>query len=134
MLLNKLQENNKQLFMELELLLVNVDGDFSESEKELVQRHCKEMGIEPIEYDDEIKLDDLLQKINEGMTVKEKKIILIELITVALIDGVYDNKEKQFVDSLRKLLQIPEEVAEQAYGLVNKLVETSISVENFVEW
>lgn len=134
MLLYKLQDKNKQLFMELELLLVNVDGDYSESEKNLVQRHCKEMGIEPIEYDGDLKLDDILQKINEGMTVMEKKIIFIELITVAMIDGVYDNKERQFVDSLRKLLEIPEEVAEQAYGLVNKLVETSTSIENFVEW
>lgn len=63
-----------------------------------------------------------------------KKFILIELLTVAFIDGVYDDREKEFVESLRKVLQIPEEVGKQAFDMVKNLVDASTSIENFVEW
>lgn len=47
---------------------------------------------------------------------------------------MYDDREKEFVGNLRKVLQIPEEVGEQAFDMVKKLVDASTSIENFVEW
>lgn len=134
MLLHKLQEHNKKLFLELELILANVDGDFSINEEELIHKHCREMGIEPVEYNQEMALENVVKGIEANMTVQEKKIIFIELITVAVIDGVYDSKEEEFVEALRKLLGIPDEVAEQAFGLVKDLIDASSKIENFVEW
>ncbi len=134
MLLGQLSENNKKLFIELEMILASIDGSFSTSEKELIERHCKEMGIDPADCSAGISLDETVKNIYENMSVKEKKIIFIELITLAVIDGVYDDKEKELVDSLRKMLGIPEEVGIQAFELVNRLVKVSAEIENFVKW
>ena len=57
-----------------------------------------------------------------------------KLITVAIIDGVYDEREKEFVEYLRKMLHMPKEVGEQALALVQKLIDASVSIENFVAW
>lgn len=134
MLLGQLSENSKKLFLQLEMLLANIDGSFSTSEKELIERHCKEMGIYSADYGADISLDETVKNIYENMSIKEKKIILIELITLAVIDGVYDDKEKELVDSLRKMLGIPEEVGVQALELVQRLVKVSAEIENFVQW
>lgn len=134
MLLNKLQDENKKLFLRLEMLLVNIDGKYCDSERRLVEQHCREMGIQPIEYDKTVTIEKIAETINREMSVEERKIILIELITVAIIDGVYDEREKEFVEYLRKMLHMPKEVGEQALALVQKLIDASVSIENFVAW
>ncbi len=134
MLLGQLSENNKKLFLQLEMMLASIDGSFSASEKELIERHCKEMGINSEDCSTDTSLDETVKNIYENMSIKEKKIIFIELITLAVIDSVYDNKEKELVDSLRKMLGIPEEVGVQALELVDRLVKVSAEIENFVEW
>ena len=134
MLLNKLQDENKELFLRLEMLLVNIDGKYCDSERRLVEQHCREMGIQPIEYDKTVTIEKIAETINREMSVEERKIILIELITVAIIDGDYDEREKEFVEYLRKMLHMPKEVGEQALALVQKLIDASVSIENFVAW
>ena len=125
MLLNKLQDENKELFLRLEMLLVNIDGKYCDSERRLVEQHCREMGIQPIEYDKTVTIEKIAETINREMSVEERKIILIELITVAIIDGVYDEREKEFVEYLRKMLHMPKEVGEQALALVQKLIDAA---------
>lgn len=134
MLLNQLSEKSKHTFLKLETFLANVDGKFDKSEEKIIKAHCNEMGLEPIPYDVSIPLEEIVEGVNTEVTVREKKIILIELLTVAIVDGIYDDTEKEFVAALRKLLQIPEEVVQQAYEMVKKLTDISISIENFVEW
>lgn len=134
MLLGQLSENNKKLFLQLELILSNIDGDCSANEQALIERHCNEMGIEYASCDINVSLDETIQQIQAEMSVKERKIILIELITLAIVDGVFDDKEKQLVESLRKILGIPEVVGDQALELVERLVKVSTEIENFVEW
>lgn len=134
MLLGQLSENGKKLFLSLATVLANIDGECSVSEQRLLKQYCEEMSIDPIPYDANTNIQDIVRYINESMTVKEKKIIFIELIAVAVIDGVYDDKEKEFVESLRKLLKIPEDVGRQAFDMIKLLVDASTSIENFVEW
>ncbi len=45
MLLNKLQDENKELFLRLEMLLVNIDGKYCDSERRLVEQHCRKWGF-----------------------------------------------------------------------------------------
>ncbi len=134
MLLNRLQDKNKKLFLQLETILVHIDGEYSDTEKKIVKNHCEEMGLEPIEYDSDVDIKELAGMINNEMSVEEKKIIFIELITVAIIDGVYDSREKEFVESLGKMLALPKEVGDQAFEMVQKLIDATESIENFVEW
>lgn len=134
MLLRQLSDDNKKLFYTLEMLLANADGICREEEKKLIQNHCEEMGLESVDYDEKIKLEEILASINSQMSKKEKKIIFIELISTALVDGEYHEKEKKLIKSLRNILQIPEEVSEQAVDLMQKLFNVSKEVENFVEW
>ena len=134
MLLSQLSDESKKLFLNLEMILANVDGEFSESEKKAIANHCAEMKIEPIAYDETVQLENVISAINNTMTKKEKKIVFIELVSIALVDGEYHESEKKFIESLREFLQIPEEVSEQAVGLMQKLLDISKEIDNFVEW
>lgn len=134
MLLGKLSEKSKILFFQMEMVLANIDGTYDTAEKSLIESHCKEMGLDSPQCEVNVSLDDIVKNIQRDMSVKERKIILIELLTVAVVDGVYNDKEKELVDSVRKILCIPEEVGNQALDLVKNLLRISREVENFVEW
>ena len=69
MLLNKLQDENKELFLRLEMLLVNIDGKYCDCERRLVEQHCREMGIQPIEYDKTVTIEKIAETINREMSV-----------------------------------------------------------------
>lgn len=134
MLLGKLSEDSKKLFFQLEMLLASIDGAYDASEKELIEKHCKEMEIVPDNLEADVSLDEVIKGINAKMSVQEKKIIFIELLTVAVVDGIYDDREKKLVDAVEKTLGIPEEVGNQALELVTNLVKVSTEIQNFVEW
>ena len=93
------------------------------------------MGIEYKGINDiNVELKELVDNINSSLTKREKKIIFIELIAVALVDGEYHENEKKVIEQMRKLLNIPEEIADDAVDLVNKLMTVTNSLQNFVEW
>ena len=75
MLLSQLSDESKNLFLNLEMILANIDGEFGESEKKAIANHCAEMKIEPIAYDETVQLENVISAINNTMTKKEKKIV-----------------------------------------------------------
>ena len=134
MLLGKLSTENKKLFFDLELALANIDGAFDPREEQLIRSHCAEMGIEYAPASGGTDLNELVQRIRNGMTAMEKKIIFIELVAVALADGTYEEEEQKFVKELQDLFGIPESVAAQATELIRGLITQSRAIEDFVMW
>lgn len=133
MLLGKLaSEKHKEMFLNLELWLVEADGHFDDVEKRLVDQHCAEMGISNNEYKKEKAFDEIVKEINIDMSVEEKKIIFIELLSIAYVDEDFSAEEKKFVKKIQEILQISDDDAEQAEEIVANLIAYTKKLEAFV--
>lgn len=132
MYLSRLDSDKKHLFLDLELYLSKTDGNFSESERQIIDTHCMEMRIDNNKYECELPFDELLRKLKENCTTEEKHIIFIELLTVVMADNVYHDSEKMIVDKLSEILDIKENEVKKAFDAVNKMREAYEEFARFV--
>lgn len=95
MYLNMLSSEQKHMFLDLELSIARVDGNFSDSEKKIVDAHCIEMRIDNNGYEPELSQDELFGKVRSSFDEKEKHIIFLELVATILADEVYHQEEKE---------------------------------------
>ena len=130
----KLSDSNKKYYLNLSLYLAKSDGMFSDVEKKLIDTQCAEMGIDNTGYKEELDFEELCQKIRTSTTNNEKKIIFIELISLAFVDEEFADEEKEFVEQVKKMLEIPDEVANQAIDIISNIVKYTKTLEEFVEW
>ena len=130
----KLSDSNKKYYLNLSLYLAKSDGMFSDVEKKLIDTQCAEMGIDNKGYKEELDFEELCQKIRTSTTNNEKKIIFIELISLAFVDEEFADEEKEFVEQVKKMLEIPDEVANQAIDIISNIVKYTKTLEEFVEW
>ncbi len=135
MFLNSMSEEGKKLFYNLEIILAHSDEDFDGTEEALIKSHCAEMGLEYTgNVDLGMSIKDVISAINAKLSKREKKIIFVELVAVALVDGEYHENEKKVIEELRSLMGIPVDVADDAIKLINNLMSITNSLRNFVEW
>lgn len=134
MLLMKLSDKSKKYYLDLSLYLAESDGFFSDIEKKLIDTQCAEMGIDNNDYTEELSFEEVCQTIRTSATNNEKKIIFIELISLAFVDEEFTDEENVFVEQVRRLLEIPEEVSEQAIDIISNIVKYTKTLEDFVEW
>lgn len=134
MLLMRLSDENKKYYLNLSLCLAKADGVFSDSEKKLIDAQCAEMGIDNNDYRENFSCDDVCKKICQTAANAEKKIMFMELVSLALVDEEFVEEEKAFVEKVRNLLEIPQEVATQAIDIISNILKYTKTLENFVEW
>ena len=95
MYLSILKENEKELFLELVYALSSVDGDVANEEKIMIQSYCDELGI--VASPSNISKLDVVNTLAENSDIQSKKIIIFELIGLAMTDNNYNEEEKEFV-------------------------------------
>ena len=88
MFLSELRDTQKELFLDLSIYLSMRDGNFADVEKNTIIQMCKEMGIDkrlvPV-----LNFDDVLNQLAESVTIREKRIIILEIGGVILADGFF---------------------------------------------
>lgn len=92
MFLNKLENNEKIAFLTLAHHIARSDGDFSESERNVISTYCLEMQIEDIHYEEQnFNLNEILEKINNK---ENQKIVLLEIMALIYSDGLHEEEQK----------------------------------------
>ena len=109
MYLFQLSNEKRHIFLDLELYMSKIDGNFSKEEKEIIDTHCLEMHIDNNNYECELSLDTVLTRISEDFDKKEKRIVFLELLATVLADGVYDNSEKDLIEKLKETFEIKDD-------------------------
>ncbi len=102
MYLALLNEKEKELFLGLAYNLAYIDGNYSDKEQKLINEYCQEMQIQFAAETMVKSVDDIISAINQMSNDKIKKIFLLELIGLAMIDGNYDDSEKKIVYKMGK--------------------------------
>lgn len=118
MYLSMLSNEEKHLFLELELYMAKIDGDFSQAERDIIDAHCIEMHIDNNNYECEYPLDIVLSRLTQRCNYTIKHIIFLELTATVLADEVYHDSEKTMMNKLAGVLDISESDIKEAYDLI----------------
>ena len=121
MYLSMLDNEKRHLFLNLEIYMSQIDGDFSEEEKTIINAHCIEMHIDNNNYEPDIPRDEVLKALRETLTSQEKKIVFLELAATILADNVYHEAEKKLVENLAELLDISEADINCAFSIIKDM-------------
>lgn len=119
MYLALLDDEKKELFLNLEIHISRTDGEFGDDEKMIIDTHCMEMGIDNHNYESWINYDSVISTLSEQCNKLEKRIIFFELAAVVLADGVYHDNEKTMLYELGKYFDINNDKVD---GLIDTLI------------
>ncbi len=132
MYLTLLDEKEKESFLGLAYNLAAADGNYSDEEKAMIRSYCQEMQFE---FDDTKMVketSELLNAINSGSNTKIKKIIIFELIGLAMADGGYDKDEKELINLAEKQFGIEEGFAKKCEDGLIKYIEFQTALNQIV--
>lgn len=98
MFLNKLDNQAKEVFLNLAYCVAKSDKSFSNSQRLLIDGYLKEMNIQDVVFDEnKFSLVDCITKVKEK---KYQKIILIELLAIVYTDNIMHEAEKILIDKI----------------------------------
>lgn len=113
MYLNLLKDNEKELFLEMVYYLAVADGNYSDSEKLMMKEYCKEMQVEILHGTIKRTVEEILDEINNKSDEKAKRIFIFELVGLALVDGCYDESEKEFINKIADKFSVNGQLTEK---------------------
>lgn len=130
MFLNQLAKENKELFLKVCIHAAWSNGVFVNEEKEMIFAYCREMCISENapEYDGTI--DAVIAELAEKASDKEKNIIVLEILGLVKADGVYEEKEVEFMNSLVSRMKVKEGVLSKLNSLIT--IYTTVCNELFL--
>ena len=123
MYLAQLNQDEKEIFLGLAQVLSKVDNIVSIEENQMMKQYCKEMEIDNKFYSQNVP--EMITKV-AGYDSKTKKIIILELIGLALCDTKYDIREKEFILNLAEKMNVTNEFIDKC----EQLVREYISIQN----
>lgn len=123
MFLNYLQEENKKNFLKVCVHAALSNGIFAKEEEKTLGAYCREMNIKEWIPEREGTFVELIENIKRNTTSSERNIIVIEILALLNSDGEYDVKEKEFMQSLIKGLDVSEERLEKFSELLEQYTE-----------
>ena len=100
MYLATLSLEQKQLFMEFAYRLACIDGEYSNMEVMTMDVYRQETGIEFDENSVTRSADEIISRLAEVCDARELRIIVFEMMGLALADGKYDEKEKRLFSDM----------------------------------
>ena len=133
MYLSLLNYEKRHLFLNLEIYMSQIDGDFSEEEKNIINAHCIEMHIDNNNYEPDMPRDEVFAQLQDTLTMKEKKIVFLELAATILADNVYHALEKELVDKFAGILNITDEEVNEAFSIINDMKNVYERCAGFIQ-
>lgn len=132
MYLSILENKEKEKFLKIAYVLVGIDGDFSYNERIMMDSYCKEMQISVDIENLQGSEADALENICEIFNKEKGKIVVFELIGLAMADGNFDENERAYISKISKKLDIPEEFGKECESILTSYFEIQNSLNNLI--
>lgn len=123
MFLNRLSEVTKESFLKICVYASLSNEMFADEEKETLFAYCREMNVPESIPDTPESFDELIKKINSETNNEEKNIYLLETLALIKSDGIYDEKEQEFMKKLTNGLGFSDDVLDKYNKLLEKYLE-----------
>ena len=128
MYLGLLNEKEKKMFLDFAQYVSASDGNVGVEETETLKAYCVEMNIST-QFEKPIKtVDNVIEEINSLCDDRSKKIIIFELIGLALSDNSYDIAEKNLINSAIESFNMDKNYIQEC----EKIISEYISFQNRV--
>lgn len=98
MFLTKLQQEEKEAFLELAYLMATIDGKFSVFENPVIAKYKKEMELEEYKIKG-LAIDDILKVFKEE---RSKHIVLTEILRLVYSDGIVHDNEQNSIRLIKE--------------------------------
>ena len=98
MFLAKLQQEEKEAFLELAVLMAKVDGNVSIFENPVIAKYQKEMDLENYTIKG-VAIDEILKVFKDE---RSKHIVLTEILRLVYSDGIVHDKEKESIRLIKE--------------------------------
>ena len=132
MYLNLLTGDQKELFLDLALITANADGKADSEELSVISEYCREMNIDSDRTEPSMPLNILLDRITLISNMTERKIIIFELIGLALADSNYCDNEKKIITLASIYFQLDDSFTEECETLINDYLNIQSRLNNLV--
>ncbi len=132
MYLNRLNNEQKELFLDICIHAAMSNNDFEEKEKELLRQYCDEMHITTVRYTPNLSLEDAANKLLKLSSDEEMRMISLELVALVLSDNHFDEFENQFIDNFAEKIKLGRGKIAQLIVLLNNLSEAYTKINQFV--
>lgn len=111
MFLDKLNNKEKEMFLDLAVYAAQSNGIVEEAEKEAIMGYCREMGVT---FYDISRLHPYQEVVEffSSVSKEKKRIIIFEILGLCAIDGESDDVEEAFVDDFAEKIGFPEDTLE----------------------
>lgn len=133
MFLNTLKSEEKKRFFDLAYLVATSDGEYSSEEKMLMNSYADEMSIAWNENAPSESVEAIIDILEKECSIKEKKIIVFEIIGLAMSDGHYDAEEKKIVCSMCKTFGLQESYADECERCIKEYLHLQMRMNRLVE-
>lgn len=131
MYLALLDDKEKKLFLGLAYDLAAADGDYSDAERATIDGYCQEMFMD---FDENTMIKPI-ETIIEGLecsTNQAKKIVVFELIGLAMADGNYDISERNIVAKMVDAFGIDKTYADNCEKILNEYISFQNNINTLV--
>lgn len=131
MYLGELNATQKDRFLDLGIRLAATDGDFSDAEKEAIHLLCDEMRIAD-RYDEEASPEEAIRFFASEADRRVQRIVVFELLGIALADNVYHDREQELVAEAAKAFSIRDDEIKEISDAVVQLYGLYVKFSRFV--
>ena len=131
MYLALLKQNEKENFLKLAVTLSASDGNFSEEEHFMISQYCDEMGIDN-NIPTNIEKDLIFDEIANNSSLQNKKIIIFELLGLAMSDKKYDKTEEELILTLAKKSGLDAGYVANCKEMITKYLKLQNQINNYI--
>lgn len=133
MFLNSLNPIEKANFIKLAVAVIKADGIVVESEKQILSAYANEMQCPIYNLNEETDIDKIINEFITNSTLQTKRIVFLELLALAFVDGNYTIEEKTFIKQLANAFELDNAFIEKAINLEDAYMAVYMSMINLVE-
>lgn len=131
MYLALLKQNEKENFLKLAVALSSADGNFGEEEHFMISQYCDEMGIDN-HIPNDIEKELVVNEIAVDSSEQNKKIIIFELLGLAMSDKNFAEAEETLILSLAKKLGLNAEYVASCKEMITRYLELQNQINNYI--
>lgn len=118
MFLRTLNNEQKELFLNLALAAASANNVIEDTEKSLLAAYADEMGVD-VNKANVMPLEEICNKIKAISTSKELNEITFEIVGMMMSDSEYDAEEREFVITMANNFEIPMSRIDEMFSCVN---------------
>lgn len=132
MYLNRLNEEQKNLFIDLCIHASTSNNNFAEEEKTVIEQYCAEMQLSEVRFESHTTVEEAEKRLIEISTKEELRIILLEITALIISDNIYDEDEQKFMSSLAEQIGFSKEKVDEMLSCLNELTEIYKKINSLV--